>query len=93
MTNEDIRRALVNQDFEQAQILIAQWGESVCERMSMADPAEREQIFESAIAEATDNLHLSRVLRSHISRELKDVSIPFMYQDAERERHCWRFSA
>jgi hypothetical protein len=91
--HDDIRAALLNHDFEAAHNLIELWGESVRQRISSADEQARQSIFEEAIAQANDNLHLTRVLRSHISLELQDNSVPFLYSDAETERHCWHLNA
>jgi hypothetical protein len=94
MKKEDLKAALVTRDFERAQNLIAEWGARVREDIKAASTqAERQRIFDDALAFAEGNVYLTRVVRAHISAELQANSASFLYRDAESEQHRWQIKA
>jgi len=89
-----LKAALLNRDFEQAQLLIAQWGKHVsAEIKSASSDGERRRILEEARLFAESSIYLTRVVRAHIATELQANSASFLYLDVEPEQHGWHVRA
>jgi hypothetical protein len=93
MKIEELKAALLNRDFYQAEFLIGEWGKSVTGEMKAASgETERRRILDDACAFAEQNICLTRVIRAHISAELQANSASFLYVDPNLEQPRWRLS-
>jgi hypothetical protein len=98
MSTEELRQqlkaALLNRDFPQAQTLIEEWGKLVARSMQAAgSEAKRRQLLDEAVTLGQQSLYLARVVRANIVSELHANSASFLYADSSLEQPRWHLSA
>lgn len=88
-----LAQALRAGDFDAANSLAAQYGQSALTALRAAPPAEREAVLGEALQVLNDSLHLAQVLRAHIATQWRANSGTFLYQSSDSERHLWQLEA
>lgn len=91
---EQLSRTLRSGDFEAAGALSAVYGSAVrAELDASASLAERLAVAQASLAFLNDQLHLARVLRAHLSSQIRDNTAVFLYAAPDAENHCWELDA
>jgi hypothetical protein len=91
---EQLSRTLRSGDFEAAGALSAVYGATVqAELATSASLAERLVVAQASLAFLNDQLHLARVLRAHLSSQIRDNTALFLYAAPDAENHCWELDA
>jgi hypothetical protein len=91
---EQLSRTLRSGDFEAAGALSAVYGAAVeAELAANTSLAERLAVAQASLAFLNDQLHLARVLRAHLSSQIRDNSALFLYAAPQAEDHCWELDA
>ena len=81
-----LTRALEAGDFETAERIAIEYGESVAASGNAA-------VLRQALDTLNDCLHLTRVLRAHLAAEVRANSPALEYQPAASEDRHWQFEA
>lgn len=93
MPNEweaQLAQALRAADFDRANRLARQYGESARAALQAAESGAREAIYREAVQSLDNHLHLARVLRAHLATEWRANSGTILYQSSDSERHLWQ---
>jgi hypothetical protein len=89
-----LRHALEQGDFEAAERLAVEYGDSVLASVrANTDPASRQAVLGNALETLNECLHLTRVLRAHLATQVRDNSAVCQYQPPEGQRRAWQFDA
>jgi hypothetical protein len=91
---EQLSRTLRSGDFEAAGPLSAVYGATVQAGLAASTSlAQRLALAQTSLAFLNDQLHLARVLRAHLSSQIRDNSALFLYAAPDPENHCWELDA
>jgi hypothetical protein len=89
-----LTRALEAGDFETAERVAIEYGESVAAQMQTSDDtAGKAVVLRQALDTLNNCLHLARVLRAHLAAEVRANSPALEYQPAASEDRHWQFEA
>ena len=84
MQAEQLTRALEAGDFERAERLAIEYGDS-------ALTAGNATVLRQALDTLNDSLHLTRVLRAHLAEQVRANSPAIEYQPSAAENPRWQF--
>lgn len=91
---QKLRQALQAGRFEAALPLIDEYGKATMQAMRAArDDRARTNILNEASSFLKDQLHLARVLRSHLTTQLAANSRLMFYEGTPRTKNTWQFDA
>lgn len=90
MQAEQLTRALEAGDFETAQRIAIEYGDTVLAEMQAGEDTA---VLRQALDTLNDCLHLTRVLRAHLAAHVRANSPAIEYQAAAPEDRHWQFEA
>ncbi len=90
MQAEQLTRALESGDFEAAERIAIEYGNSVAAELRTGGDTA---VLRQALDAFNDNLHLTRVLRAHLAAQVHANSPAVEYQPVASESRHWQFEA
>jgi hypothetical protein len=91
---EKLRRALESGHFEVALPLIDEYGKAALQAMRVArDDRTRTNILNETSSFLQERLHLARVLRSHLSAQVRASSRLISYESMACTKSTWKVDA
>jgi hypothetical protein len=88
-----LQHAIQAGDFEAARSLSIEYGKAVCNELTLAKNIdERTEILDRSIRTLRQQLHLARVVRSHISARLTATSRQHLYGTCESRDYTWQLN-
>jgi hypothetical protein len=90
MQADRLTRALEAADFEMAERIAVEYGDSVAAEIRAGGNIA---VLRQALDTFNDSLHLTRVLRAHLAAQVRANSLAVEYQPAASENRHWQFEA
>jgi hypothetical protein len=90
MQAEQLTRALEAGDFEMAERIAIEYGNSIAAEIRAGGDIA---VARQALDTFNDSLHLTRVLRAHLAAQVHANSRAVEYQPAASENRHWQFEA
>jgi hypothetical protein len=91
--HDQIRRSLLNGDFESAASFGEQLGTTVIHHASAVDDRECALFVRENLVLLEEQLSLARIVRAHLAGQLQTNTAVFLYQTGADSESCWRLEA